>query len=55
MSKQSTGGLLFSTFKNLLIAVIKFVSLILSWALQLLSLVSSKLADAIEKIILKRL
>lgn len=55
MSRQSTGSLLFSALKALLIAIVKFSCMILSWALQITSLLCGKLSEAIEKIILKRL
>lgn len=55
MTNNSTGKMLFGALKAFIIATLKLAFVILAWILKIISLFTSKVAEAIEKIINRRL
>ncbi len=55
MSQIPLGNVLYTATKGLLVAMIKFSFVIISFGLKLAALITTKLSEAIDKIINKRL
>lgn len=53
MNRSTTGNMLFSAVKGLIIAILKLCVIIFAWILKMIGILCTKLGEAIEKMLLK--
>jgi hypothetical protein len=53
MNRSTTGNILFSAVKALIVAVFKLCAITIAWVLKMIGILCTKLGEAIEKMLLK--